>query len=1156
MPATPKFLGPDLVLREHLVFSTTVPTRFLTGEIDTTTADLQVSIRGAEFASDPDYVYFEGSSFTIPNPTSFPDGLDLSAGVNLIEVRAIDTVGSISAPGIAEVNLVQESDIGVLVQPPTGVTLERFDDYVRVTLEGIDDSRVTGYNFYASTSPGGGTRGYSILNIDMVSSGAPTQIVEPLRVMEVDSEIAVDSEGNHVADPLRFSVVGTQQDEDENVLQMDFNEYFEVPETVNNIRTDMTVSEVRTVTTYSFDHNRQATATSTPPTIPNGDFTAIGRTELLYYVATAVWYDPVRRVEFESSFSPEVSGSPLTVTTGIGSFPRPNRQDIVANIISSIHRSRREIDLKPGSSTDDTFTQPFSREADRIRFLIDFLHRASSTSTLLQIDDPDLSGESVPVAQSEYKLALKAAFNLTNNTDVQAIIDQAFEKLASNYGLTRLRGNRSRGELTWFTTTRPTSTRNIPIGSRVSSGSTVFRTTTTAQITLENIASFYSGVTGRYSVRVSIRAETAGSAGNVGPGQIRTVLQGPSGLSVINEARTFGGTDLESNRDLSRRIQNVISSVDSGTLEGIRNRSVAVPGVVEVSVVTPGNVLMQRDYDPVTKQHHGGRVDVWVRGRQEGTVTDSFAFSFEQARDVLFEPVGNPSDYLLKALDPQLSASKPIIEMLDIPSYGLGLRNDSTGEDFDLTDVEVVGYNLIQLSTDVPQPSLTLADVVRGDYRFRTSDRFVFPRQPVARINSLTGSVTGAVTRSAISLVRADSPLRNGRSTNAGDYMLVTDTGDPTSQIPSGTPTVVTEESHVILGEYIEYLDNLGINALTVEVYNEDRTTLYKGPFDPSGSNDYTIIPGNETTPLGIKRTTTGAISSGETLSVDYEHDENFIVSYDVDFLISAVQEDLDAMRHVTADILVKSAVAAPVDVEATVVLQRSSSQPLDMESLIRTNVTNFVNALGLGTPLRQSDVISVVDTTRGVSYVTVPMTKMVHSEGTLIIREGLTTTQEVDVFYIEDWSTDQVYVWLVKEELNNSTTIGGGPDNEYRGVYQDDDELLLQTVDPNKLGEGEGRSYIIGDEGLVIPGYSDDTTLRNQGFRTDAEISAQRQLITGNRVLVSMLATDIPINYTYSVTYIVGIDSGVKNILPQPTESLTVGDLTFTYDEDRVETA
>jgi len=56
---------------------------------------------------------------------------------------------------------------------------------------------------------------------------------------------------------------------------------------------------------------------------------------------------------------------------------------------------------------------------------------------------------------------------------------------------------------------------------------------------------------------------------------------------------------------------------------------------------------------------------------------------------------------------------------------------------------------------------------------------------------------------------------------------------------------------------------------------------------------------------------------------------------------------------------------------------------------------------------------------------------------------------------------------------------------------------------------------------------------------------------LTGNRVLVSTSTDTPPTNYDYRVTYVVGVDTGTKNIDPGATSYLTVGTLEFTYDYD-----
>lgn len=1242
MATNPEFLGPDGTYRQEFIFTTTRTNRFFEGRVAADTIDIQVSVRGSAFASDPDLVTFEGEQFLIPNPSAYPDGLPLLVGNNRIEVRSISTLGAVSAIASIEVRLFQEEDLGLVAESPTGLTVEQKNAVVDLVLEGLQVPYVQGYNYYASTAEGGGAVGYSQINASLVTSFLTEQVTEEIAVLEVDADIKTNLDGTQAADPLFLSYVGTQQDTGGTVLQTDFNERLEIEETVRQVRSKLEVSSIREIQQYTFVHDREADITSENPALPNGDFTALPNTDPLYYVATAIYYDPVTRLEVESSFSPEVVARPLSVTPGIGSFPGVSRDQIVDDVSLAIFRSQPQVAIQAGSVPRDTFIDPFSSEAERMRFILDFLHRAQSFSTLLPIDDPDLSGESVVVEDSEYKIALKAAFFLVTDDDVQAIIDQAFEKLANNFGVTRRDGRRATGEATFYTKRRPPASVPIEIGQPIIGGGVEFQTTASSEISLSTIASFFSPTTGRYAVRVAIQAVEAGEAGNIAIGQITGIENGPEGLSVTNEAATFGGTDEESNLDLATRAIGVLSSVDSGTTQGYRQVATDVPGVEEVRVVYAGNELMQRDFDPTTGLHRGGKVDVWVRGENMATVTDTFAFSFEIAQDVQFEVEGNPIDLVFRAVDPRLSSTNPIIEMLDYPTLGLEFRNASLGTVMSLTDVQILNYNTVQLSSSFNDPTAhSLSDVFFGSFRFRTSDKFVMTRQPVREIDALEGTVTGEVDDDVYQLFHPNSPMGLGRTTKAGDYLQVTDS-EAALVIPSGDPVVVTDEEHVMLGEYIEYLENLGASQLTIHVWNEDKTVEYKGPFDPSGTTDYTIIDGTQTSPVGIKRTETSAITSGDTVQIDYEHDENFTVTYTFNVLVRTVQDALDKARHVTADVLAKDAVAVPVDLTATIVLLKGTD-PLSTDSVIRTNLINFTESLQTGVAVRQSDVIAVIDDTEDVSYVVTPLSKMVRGEDAFVIRETLTTDQEADYELILDWSVASNSVYLLNDQLKAATTNGGGPENEFRGVFQNDLPLGLITVTPSAVGvplNGEaGNAFIIGNDGLSINGYSDDITLLAQApYTTPAEnqiwAEERRVTLTSNRILVTLdggvlwvageqqvlvgeiasfldnegvfsptigvwnttrtvkyvkdtdyainsgalgvptgirritagailsgqtvlvdyeyhAPVKLPSDFEYAATYIVGEDSGVKNIEPGEVEFVELGILDFTFDED-----
>jgi len=95
--------------------------------------------------------------------------------------------------------------------------------------------------------------------------------------------------------------------------------------------------------------------------------------------------------------------------------------------------------------------------------------------------------------------------------------------------------------------------------------------------------------------------------------------------------------------------------------------------------------------------------------------------------------------------------------------------------------------------------------------------------------------------------------------------------------------------------------------------------------------------------------------------------------------------------------------------------------------------------------------------------------------------------------------------------------------------------------------------AYIIGSNGRSINGFSDDATLEAEGFTTETAKQAQRVNLTAIRVLVSLAPGDSPTEHSYATTYVVGLDSGAKNIDPGAAEYCKASDsVTFTYDEDR----
>jgi len=210
MASTPKIIGPDGVARQATLFSTTMSSRFFQGTMDSDTVDMQISIRGDPFTSDPDLIVFEGTTFSFPNPSTFTEGLELAAGVNRIEVRSISFSGAVSASATVEVTLVQEADIGLIGTVPTNVSVEQQNDTVVIQVEGVNDATFAGINFYASRFQGGGVTGYRRINVNTVSDYQTLQETSNIGTFQVSNAIATNPDGTPAADPLFVKIKETQ----------------------------------------------------------------------------------------------------------------------------------------------------------------------------------------------------------------------------------------------------------------------------------------------------------------------------------------------------------------------------------------------------------------------------------------------------------------------------------------------------------------------------------------------------------------------------------------------------------------------------------------------------------------------------------------------------------------------------------------------------------------------------------------------------------------------------------------------------------------------------------------------------------------------------------------------------------------------------------
>lgn len=1130
---------------QSLAFTTNQDFVVITGLVNTNTVAMQVSINGAPFTSDATLVELDGPGFTFPNPASYPDGFPLEFGVSAFQFRAIDILGSVSATSSITVTRV-DSTAATESFIPSGIQVRRNRNSVSIlvakaqtavssTGEDISGVDFQGFNVYASTAPAG-TTGYFRINEDPITEQSS---VFNETLLSLDSSQVVFTPTG-----VNTRVRITQEDAFGNETGLVLDRLTNTIGISGEMKFTQSLQSRSLQEFYSFTHIRQG-----GPGILNSDqFVDVADTDPLYYVATAVYFDQATNTQFETPYSQEILGTPLVIDTGIRDLPGRTQLQVVLDFVTAIQRVNQEVTLIPGSTTRDISIDPFSSEAERVWFIVDFVHRSMSFLTLLQIDDANGDGVSDPVAGTAYKQALKAALGFQADTAVQTLIDTQFDKLAGNFQRTRLPGRPGVGQVVFYTVTRPTRDITIGSGTIVSSDADPANGLAAARFVIGgtfvlpavSASAFFNFDTQRYEVTADVVAQTAGSSGNRAAGTIKNVVTPVGGLQVTNVEATVFGTDQESNTDLAVRSQLAFVSVDTGTEGGYAATAASQVGIIKSKIVKSGDDLMMRDYDEVRHKHIGGKVDIWVQGLRERTISERFAFTFQVARDIRCQIV-NATSLIFRVLDSRVTPDTPIVEILDNPSQGLGVRNATAGQNYDLTGVTIIDYETFQINTAIAQPTTAIDDVVIADYRFRAINRFTFTFQPVRRVTSVSGEVSGALDPVlGFQLYKTDDPLIEGESTIAKNNLVINQVGG----VPSGAVITINDERHTMIGFFEEPLQNIGVNTATLRVFNVARTIEYDGPGTPDP--DFEIIEGTPTTPAKILRTASSNILSGQIVSLDYDHDENFTVTYVINDLLQQLQAKVNAQRHITADVLVKQAILNSVVIETTIQLKAGATKDTT-DPAVRSNVSRELNQKIIGQGSAQSDIISAIDSTTGVDFEVLPLAQMGYADGSLKLREVVIgSSARVSSL---DIGGNQVFILV--DPLKFPTTDGGGLVTEHKGVFQDDEPLTLSSLVSN-VGQNANQAYIMGSEGTIITGYSDDATLIAAGFTTPAGIAAERLQRTANHVLVSLSGAgsppDAPENHAYNVSYVVRGDKGPHDITASQVEFIDLGDFTLTF--------
>ena len=943
-------LRPDGTATGSLILRTNLETLSLQGTIPIGTVYLRTvwnSTTSTALAS----VVGDGT-FIFPDPSIYPDGYPLEMGENTLTVTPYGA-GDAPLDGDASA-MVERVSPSTPYLSPTAVVLERMDGYVRVRARAPSEGSPSGFNVYASTRPGGTGVGYFKVNAQPVTA-LETETVQTPLVRTFATSVVPEG-------AVTIRTVVTLLNEAGETVGTVMEGDTEVGTGVTEVGFDATLSSVETVRYFQFSHDRNA---SRGPDVANTVYFAalgIAADEPLYYVVTATYYNTATGELYESPYSVEVVGYPTNIRGGSATLPSVSRSLILESMILDIYSADPSLALTPGSTIRDTFLDPMAAEVERCRFLLDFIYRSTDLDSLVAIDDPQGLGVSSNPETSSYKTALARALYLTNVTDVQAVIDGAFDRLGRRFGIPREPAKRAIGEVVWLTTEAPISTIVVPFGSRATGAGQEFRTTREVSLGSGQVAGSFDPSVNAYVIRAPIEATTPGAAGNLERGAVRG--SGVYGLAVSNPASTYGGLDTQTNTQYAAAIRRAAAGVDTNTEAGYLRVAASVPGVYSSWVADSGSEMMFRnDTAPV---------DAWIRGTLPSEVTESFAFQYVEKRGVIFEVVGDPADGRFQSADPGLSVSNPIAEMLDYESMGLGLRNVNTGLYYNLTGVTFVRYDTIQLDMSLAQPPTTLTSLLVGDYRYAAAEDYQLQSQPVVDVYQVEGQVSGALDPSIFDLRRTRPGLTYGNSVDAEDALAFLETTDPEVVVPSGDLIAVTDELAVMRGTSLTFLVYLGADPYSLVVENFTSTVTYAGP--GSAAPDYEIVYGDVRTPLAIRRTAASTILAGDTVRMAYLHRENFFVRYATDLAVQKAQELLAGEGGQSTSVLARGTYAVPVDIEMVVEFELGADRAA-IGKAVQDQLAYLFQGTGLGGAIVESEVVRRAGDVPRVSAVPLPLT-------------------------------------------------------------------------------------------------------------------------------------------------------------------------------------
>lgn len=163
----------------------------------------------------------------------------------------------------------------------------------------------------------------------------------------------------------------------------------------------------------------------------------------------------------------------------------------------------------------------------------------------------------------------------------------------------------------------------------------------------------------------------------------------------------------------------------------------------------------------------------------------------------------------------------------------------------------------------------------------------------------------------------------------------------------------------VLLDYNPTYSDGLIVDPTTVGVMNKDTTSGIFNSFAERSYVWFNQLP----------------VPPGLSFTIEYEYDDQIeeiqnFVNLDDNAILGTIKDKAYAFRFT---VLVRKAIRKNINIGATITVLSG----FDANTVIadtQNNILNYINALKLGDPLAQSDIINVIEDTAGVNFVQLPL--------------------------------------------------------------------------------------------------------------------------------------------------------------------------------------